>query len=76
MYKSTSNTVIQAVSLYANQINKGVGTYYVRKLIHCETDATLTLHFPSGDETYNMTAGNDRAYQGQLTVVSGTITYN
>ena len=76
MYKSTSNTAIQAVPLYYGQINVGPGSYNVRKLIHCEADASITLHFDEGDVTYNMVAGDDRAYQGSLTVISGNITYN
>lgn len=76
MYKSTTNSAIPAVPLYYNQINKGPGTYFVRKLIHCETDCELTLHFNDGDVTYLMTQGEDRGYSGSVTVVSGSITYN
>ena len=67
--------VIQAVPLMEGQINVGAGDYTAKGLIHCETDAVITLPYPSGPVTYNMLAGDDRGYIGEFTVVSGTVTY-
>ena len=67
--------VIQAVPLIEGQINVGAGTYKAMGLIHAETDATITLPFPSGVKTVTLVAGDDRGYVGNFTVVSGTVTY-
>ncbi len=74
MINARKDSVIQAVPLLSGKLNLGIGTHSIQRLIHCETDAVLTLHFTEGNETYNMAAGDDRAYTGSLTVVSGTIT--
>ncbi len=64
--------VIQAVPLIEGQINVGAGTYEAKGLIHCETDASITLE---GGTSYTMVADMDRGYVGKFTVVSGTVTY-
>ena len=74
--KQVANQLVQAVPLVSGRINKGTGTYEAGGIIHCEEDAVLTVHFKQGDETYNMVAGQDVAYQGSFTVDSGTVTYN
>ncbi len=68
--------VVQAVPLLEGKINVGAGDYTARCLIHCETDAVISLPFPSGVVTYNMVTGDDRGYVGDFTVVSGTVTYD
>jgi len=70
-----SGDVVQAVPLMEGQINVGAGTYTAKSIVHCETDAEISLPFPSGVVIYNMIAGDDRAYVGEFTVVSGTVTY-
>jgi len=74
--KQEASQLVQAVPLVSGRINKGSGTYNCGGIIHCETDASLTLHFKQGDETYSMLAGQDVAYQGSFTVTGGTVTYN
>lgn len=76
MYKSETNTAIQAVPLYHNKINKGAGIYEVENIIHAETDTSLILNFPQGNISYTLKAGEDRSYKGNVTVVTGTITYS
>jgi len=66
---------IQAVPLIEGKVNKGAGTYTAKGLIHAEEAVTITLPFPSGEVSYDMVAGADRAYIGEFTVVSGTVTY-
>jgi len=74
--KQVANQLVQAVPLVSGRVNKGAGTYEAGSIIHCEADAEITVHFKQGDETYNMIAGQDVAYTGSFTVVSGTVTYN
>ena len=72
MFKNSAQ-LVPAVPLIAGKINVGAGTYIANCLIHCEADAVLTL---SDGTTYNMTLGMDRGYEGEFTVVSGTVTYD
>ena len=74
MISAQQASVIQATPLLEGRINLTTGTITIKRLIHCEADAELTLHFSGGDETYNMAAGDDRTYTGTLTIVSGTVT--
>ena len=67
--------VIQAVPLIEGQISVGAGTYKAMGLIHAETDCVVTLPYPSGVQTVNLIAGDDRGYIGDFTVVSGEVTY-
>ena len=71
MIKDNRDTV-QAVPLIEGKVNLGAGTYQVNSLIHCEADASIT--FGVNATPYNMIAGDDRAFTGTITVVSGTIT--
>jgi len=64
--------LIQAVPLIEGKVNLGAGTYQVNSLIHCEADAAIT--FGPNAVAYNMLAGDDRAFNGEITVVSGTVT--
>jgi len=66
--------LVQAVVLLPGKVNVGAGTYRAQCLIHCETDASITLNWPT-PETYNMLAGDDRGFEGSFTVVTGTVTY-
>jgi len=72
MQNSNVNTPIQAVPLIEGKVNLAAGTYNTNGLIHCETDAAIT--FGASDTPYSMIAGDDRAYAGVFTVVSGTVT--
>lgn len=76
MVNSQKNTAIQATPLKYGKINVGAGTYICNDVIHCEADATITLLFTEGNISYDMVAGDDRAYRGSFTVVSGTVTYD
>ena len=67
-----SAQVVQAVPLIEGKVNLGAGTYQVVSLIHCETDAAIT--FGPNAVPYSMVAGMDRAFSGEITVVSGTVT--
>ncbi len=67
-----SAQVVQAVPLIEGKVNLGAGTYQVNSLIHCETDAAIT--FGPNAVPYTMIAGDDRAFSGEITVVSGTVT--
>ena len=69
-----ANQLIQAVPLIQGKVNVGVGTYRASGLIHCETDAVITLDFTVPLD-YTMLAGDDRSYAGRFTVLSGTVTY-
>ena len=71
MFKNSAQ-VVQAVPLIEGKVNLGAGTYSVNSLIHCETDAAIT--FGPNAVAYNMLAGDDRAFSGEITVVSGTVT--
>ena len=66
---------VQAVPLIYGQVNVGAGTYEAKCLIHCETDAVITLDFPTPLD-YNMLAGSDAGYTGRFTVISGTVTFD
>ena len=72
MFKNSAQ-LVPAVPLIAGKINKGAGDYKAVCLIHCETDAVITL---ADGTVYNMIAGDDRGYEGEFTVVSGTVTYD
>ena len=67
--------LVQAVPLLEGKINVGAGTYEAEALIHADVDCSITIPFPSGDVTVALVAGDDRAYEGVFTVVSGTVTY-
>ncbi len=66
---------VQAVPLIQGQVNVGAGTYTARCLIHCETDAVITLPFETPLD-YTMVAGADVGYVGRFTVVSGNVTFD
>ncbi len=74
MIHANKASVIQAAPLLDGKVNITTGTLNIARLIHCEADAAITLHFPGGDVAYTMSAGDDRAYTGTLTIVSGTLT--
>jgi len=67
-----SGQVVQAVPLIEGKVNLGAGTYHVNSLIHCEADAAIT--FGPNAVPYNMLVGDDRGFNGEITVVSGTVT--
>ena len=71
MINSNANTPVQAFPLVEGKVNLGAGTYFVNNVIHCETDSEFT--FGESATTYTMIAGEDRAYTGEITVVSGTV---
>ena len=68
----TGRDTVQAVPLIEGKVNLGAGTYQVNSLIHCEVDAAIT--FGPNAVPYNLVAGDDRAFTGEITVVSGTVT--
>ena len=72
MINSDVRNSVQAVPLIEGKVNLGAGTYEVNSLIHCETDAAIT--FGPNAVPYNLVAGDDRAFNGEITVVSGTVT--
>ncbi len=72
MFKNSAQ-LVPAVPLIAGKINKGAGDYTAICLIHCETDAVINL---ADGTVYNMIKGDDRGYEGEFTVVSGTVTYD
>jgi len=72
MFKNSAQ-LVPAVPLILGKINVGAGDYTASCLIHCEVDAAITL---SDGTVYNMKAGDDRTYEGEFTVVSGTVTYD
>ena len=69
-----SGDVIQAVPLMEGQINVGAGTYTAQSVIHADVDCSISLPF-TAPITVVLTAGEDRAYVGDFTVLSGTVTY-
>ena len=69
-----TGAVIQAVPLTEGKVNVTTGAFTVQGLIHCEADGDVVLKFKGGDVTYPMKAGEDRAYNGDITVSSGTFT--
>ena len=72
MVNSDRRNPVQAVPLIEGKVNLGAGTYKVNSIIHCESDAAIT--FGPNAVPYSMTAGMDRAFNGSITVVSGTVT--
>ncbi len=72
MITSNTGNPVQAVPLIEGKVNLGAGTYLVSSLIHCETDAAIT--FGPNAVAYNMVAGDDRGFKGNITVVSGIVT--
>jgi len=72
MIKSDRINAVQAVPLVEGKVNLGAGTYQVNSVIHCESDAAIT--FGPTKEAYSMIEGDDRAFSGEITVVSGTVT--
>ena len=70
--KKNSGQLVQAVPLIEGKVNLGAGTYEVNSLIHCEADAAIT--FGPNAVPYSMLVGDDRAFSGEITVVSGTVT--
>ncbi len=72
MINSNTGNPVQAVPLIEGKVNLGVGTYEVNSIIHCEADASIT--FGPNAVPYTMLAGDDRAFEGSITVVSGTVT--
>ena len=69
-----SGDVVQAVPLMEGQINVGAGTYKAKAVIHADVDCSISLPF-AAPITVVLTAGEDRAYVGDFTVLSGTVTY-
>ena len=69
-----TGAIVQAVPLMDGKINQGGGTHTVTGLIHCEADGSIDLHFKTGDVPYSMLAGEDRAYNGSMTITTGTFT--
>ena len=69
-----SGDVVQAVPLMEGQVNVGVGTYTAKSIIHADVDCTITLPF-TPPINVDLVGGEDRAYVGRFTVLSGTVTY-
>ena len=69
-----TGAIVQAVPLVEGKVNVTTGDLKVQGVIHCEIDGAIVLKFKSGNVTYNMKAGEDRAYNGDITVSSGTFT--
>jgi len=72
MINSDVRNSVQAVPLIEGKVNLGAGTYEVNSLIHCELDASIL--FGPNNIAYNMTFGDDRAFTGTITVISGVVT--
>ena len=72
MFKNSAQ-VVQAVPLIEGKVNLGAGTYQVNCLIHCES-ATASITFGPNAVPYDMVQHADRAFSGEITVVSGTVT--
>ena len=72
MINSNTGNPVQAVPLIEGKVNLGAGTYQVGSVIHCEADCAIT--FGPNAVPYSMLAGDDRAFSGEITVVSGTVT--
>ncbi len=68
MFKNSAQ-LIQAVPLIEGKVNLGAGTYKVNSLIHCEIAGSIT--FGPNAVPYNMLAGDDRAFSGEITVLAG-----
>ena len=46
-------------------------------LIHCIDDGDVVVHFPTGDETVSLNAGDDRSISNvDITISSGTFDLN
>lgn len=69
-----SGDVVQAVPLMEGQINVGAGTYTAKSIIHADVACSISLPFTI-PKTVNLGEGEDRAYVGDFTVLSGTVTY-
>jgi len=67
-----SGQLVQAVPLLEGKVNLGAGTYQVNSLIHCEADAAIT--FGPNAVPYSMVVGDDRSFNGEITVISGVVT--
>jgi len=76
MINSNIGNPVQAVPLIEGKINVGAGTYTCNSVIHCEADCELSFPNFGTATSYNMVAGEDRAFNGVVEVVSGTITYD
>ncbi len=65
--------VIQAVPLVEGKINLTSGTRVTNGIIHCVEDGDITLEWASGGNftTLSTVAGEDFAYEGIVTIVSG-----
>jgi len=72
MFKN-SGQMVQAVPLIEGKVNLGPGTYQVTSLIHCES-ATASITFGPNAVPYDMIQHADRAFSGEITVGTGTVT--
>ena len=72
----TGRDTVQAVPLIEGKMNVGAGTYTANALIHCEADCDISFPDFKIATSYTMVAGEDRAFAGKFTVISGTVTYD
>ena len=69
--------MIQALEWKKGCFGITTGTFKSVQVLSCLVDGDVTAHFPEGDETVSMLAGNDVVLDSvDITIVSGTWAFN
>jgi len=69
--------LIQAVEIKKGKNALTTGVHELIRVIHCRADGDIIVHFPDGDETVSLTAGEDRTVDLlSVTISSGTFDLN
>jgi len=65
--------IVQAMPLLEGKVNLTSGTHSANELIHCVADGTVTITWATGTTaSIDMVAGEDYAFEGDVTITSGT----
>jgi len=73
--QNMGSNLIQALEIMKGK-NALTSGRHKAEVIHCRDDGDLIVHFPDGDETVSLIAGEDRTVGYEVTISSGTFDIN
>lgn len=75
--QATGNGLIQALEIKKGMNGLSTGNFKAVRVVHCSEDGSIVVHFPDGDETVQLVAGDDRVLPGlDITISSGKFDLN
>lgn len=75
--QTTGSGLIQAMEIKKGMNGISSGDFKAVRVVHCSEDGDIVVHFPDGDETVSLVAGDDRVLaELDITVSSGKFDIN